>query len=111
MLKLPKSVKVAGFTYKIIPVASKDEVENEVKGACGYVDFRKQEIIICTAYSNERQLETLLHEILHTVHFHYHIESVVSDPDIEEHLTTKVSEGIFQVFKDNPEVLPLFKRV
>lgn len=111
MFELPKSVKVAGFTYSIRTVNSIEEIEKDMDGVSGFIDFIKQEIVICTAFSIERQVETLLHEIIHAVHCHYHIESIVPNPEDEENLTTTTAEGLFQVFKDNPKFLPLFKRV
>ena len=111
----PQKIRVAGFDYtvatkdEIIKVPFKDIGYNK-KGfadALGYNNYQKQEIVICTDAPEDRQKEVLLHEVLHSVINHF---AIPMPEDIEEmeNVVTGLSEGLYQVFNDNPEFIKVY---
>lgn len=98
-MKIPKQVKVAGYTYKvkyykILPY--KDA--NEEMGHC---DNNNLEIRIATHDPGTNQKlprqfleQTFLHELLHA------IDNAYNANKLEEEQVVRLSEGLYQVIKE-----------
>ena len=70
-------------------------LNNEAKyGTC---DFSEQIIEIEKRASNQRKIQTLLHELLHAISYEYSL-------DLSEHQVELLSIGLLQVFRDNPSL-------
>ena len=54
----------------------------------------------------DRIITVLLHEILHGIFYHY-LEDYTEN---EEHLVTQLAKGIYQVLKENPELIKLINK-
>ncbi len=85
-----KELKILGHTYtvKYDPNYSNSNTIGDV----GSVNFETGTIYIDNSMVNWEEL--LFHEIIHIVKYHFKIED-------EEDDTWRLSEGLFQIFKDN----------
>ena len=112
--QLPKTVKIGGIDYKIklydtysfLGGSTLTEVLD------GEFNLDKQIISLATKQkdnneliSTERLITVLLHEILHGIFYHY-LEDYTEN---EEHLVTQLAKGLYQVLKENPNLINLFK--
>lgn len=95
--KLPKQVRIGWLTYKITLM---NEESQALSQAFGFICHSKQQIRIAENQAPQQMANTLLHEILHGVHFIHG----VSNADDEETFTTLGANGLCQVWQDNPEV-------
>ena len=96
-MKLPKTLKIAGHTYKIFfPYKFNKKIrllgECDVNSLTIKVADRDKEGI---KLNNSTIKIIFLHEVLHAISFHYNCE-INKERDIRS-----LSEGVFQVFKDN----------
>ncbi len=92
-LKMPKKLKIGGRVYTVIFL--KEHKENLL----GQVNHTTRKIILFR-YSHGDKItkqgfeETLLHEIIHSI-------NAVFDIEIKETVINRLSEGLYQVLKDN----------
>ena len=100
-MKIPKSLKVGGHTYKVIlPYHFKEKYD-----IFGQSHHPSQEIRIGTddgngIRRNEEGIETtFIHEILHCVDKIYNGDELFEK--LGETGIEKIAEGLYQVFKDN----------
>jgi len=96
-MKIPKEIKVGGHIYKVIcPYHFKDRTDRV--GAC---DSLKNEIVIGDDNGNGEKRnkntieQTFFHEMLHA------IDKVYNADKLEEEVVERLSEGLYQVLKDN----------
>jgi len=103
--KRPKEIKIGCFTYKV-------KYKRTTGKNLGLTDLSKKQITIWKHDNKEVLRETLMHEILHVL-----MEDVVASveekkdlEDKEEAIVRLVNPRLFQVFKDNPNLVEfLFK--
>lgn len=92
--ELVEKVKVGGITYEI---KRKESVEvNQDKNYYGVCNFKDAVIEVSTTVNQQRQEQTLLHELMHAV-FH---EAGIEIED-EEDIVNRSSLVLYQVLKDN----------
>lgn len=95
MMKIPKSVRIAGIEYTVI-----DGVESLNDGfqmLMGQIDYLESEIRISDrAPSHQMKCVTLWHEILHGIQFNNGMEI-----ENEEQVIEMFARGIYQVLQDN----------
>lgn len=92
-MKIPKKVKVGGTHYKI-------KFVNEVSIGpeyCGSCDSSKLLIEVMNSYKKPAKEQIFLHELLHAIFNHCDLEH-------DEHLIEILSQALYMVIKDNPEV-------
>jgi hypothetical protein len=93
-----QSVRIFGLDYKLVsmPVAVSEAI-----GALGEIDFEKLEIKICAGLPDQKETETILHEIFHGI-----LEATGSEDikDGEEALVNRLASGMNSVLRDNPEL-------
>ena len=92
-----KQVKIGGFIYKIdFPYVFKERSDLIAQASHAELTIRLRK---CDDggedYHKNRLLEAILHEILHCIDYVYNNES------LQEKQVEGMSQGIYQVFKDN----------
>jgi len=94
----PNKIKIGNLTYTVkeLPPPAPMEVSNK-----GIILYREQELYLDSGVSHEALRECLLHEILHGILVQGGFEKETDD----DKLVCTLSNGIFQVFIDNPELL------
>lgn len=65
----------------------------------GEFDGERMEIAVAKGHADQ-QKETLLHEIMHGIEFHYDIDLDKEDPENHPNLT-KMSQALFAVMREN----------
>ena len=93
-----RDVKIAGQVYTIQEMPKGWHGQSNSYGQC---DTEKLLIHLATQIPSTRKAETLLHELLHAIYYEYG----VNHADDEEATVHILSAGLFQVFKDNPEIV------
>nr|WLW40598.1 hypothetical protein HIBIKMCM_00031 [Ralstonia phage BOESR1] len=83
-----------GRTYEIT-----FEEDLDVLGECGTIDCH---IAIKENQNPVEEADTVLHEVLHAVHF---LMDIGLSPKLEEQVVRKMATGLMQVFADNPQLL------
>jgi len=99
-LKIPKTLKIGGFIWKVL---ENQDVSNE-SGMFGSTHFKQQKFFIepIASVTQQKREQCLLHEILHAVWWQTGLfERYKDTPKIEEEIIHTLSNGIYQVLKDN----------
>ena len=94
-MKLPKSIKVAGYNCKV----TRGDIIVDGEGDFGTFDYNTYGIELAQEKdfdSEEQEASTFVHEWLHAILHIYKIK-VADEEDMVERLET----AIFQIFKDN----------
>lgn len=96
---LHDKVRVFGLDYRIVGMSRS---VSESLGALGEIDFDRLEIKICEGLADQKEAETLLHEILHGI-----LDATASQEtkDGEEALVNRLASGLTSVIRDNPELI------
>ena len=95
-MKIPKTLKVGGFNYKVIQGYKFKEKE-----LAGQADHRSLEIRLSSIdpggnkYAQAKIEECFLHELLHAV------DCVYNCNKLDEDTVDRLSNGLYQVLKDN----------
>ena len=98
---LPEKIKILGLDYKVEKVTyiSRDGF------LIGEIDHEQQIIKIVEAITDERATITLIHEMIHGI-----LASLGHNAEHEnETLIQGLSTSLYQCFKDNPQLLALFR--
>lgn len=96
-MKIPTKIKIAGFTYK---VTNNKKIADHSSSFATTVNSQ-QEINVGKGFPIQKQEQTFLHEILHAVWFCYGLKETGFDSKQEEHIVDALSNGLYQVLKDN----------
>jgi hypothetical protein len=101
-MKIPNKVKIAGFTWT---VEKNVDVQRDVtrEGNCyGSTHHVSQKIFVDPDITEQKTEHTFIHEVLHAIWFHYGLSKNKSfTPDQEELVVDSLSNGLYQVLKDN----------
>ena len=95
-MKIPKKIKVGGLEYKVLQGYAFKETE-----LMGQVSHSQTEIRLNNIdpygvqYPNQKKEECFVHEIIHA------IDSVYNNNSLEEKTVDRLSQGLYQVLKDN----------
>jgi hypothetical protein len=90
-------VVIAGYDY---PVVNKDRLEHDKRVCHGL--FSADDKITIRAASLDREWWTLVHEMLHAINHHYHVQEIMKwDEDQEEIHTTLLGDALFDTLKRN----------
>lgn len=118
----PKKIRIAGFDYdlhvtddkikiKASECKSMEEGEEDVEiTLMGCINDNDQIIRLSTDYHPQQQLSTLLHEIVHGIISINHIP-VPEDHNTLELIVDGIANGLFLLFRDNPELLKLYTNI
>jgi len=97
IMKIPKQIKIGGHTYKV----KEDHKFVERSDLLGLCDHYQRIIFITPFDVNGAKRgrtgieETFIHELLHAV------DEIYNSKKLEEDTVKRISEGLYQVFKDN----------
>ena len=95
MKKIPKHVEIIGHKFTVI---LSTEISDEELGRC---DYNNQKILISKNQASDTMRDTLLHEIIHAVHWLMGL----ADNSTEEEFTARTTTGLRSVMLQNPEVV------
>lgn len=95
-MRRPRRVKILGFNYKIVGITPAQAMGFGIEGM-----HKADELEICVAdhLPPIRQVQVLLHEILHGVCYSMGLRGEALD---EETVVEKMSDGLLAVWRDNP---------
>jgi len=97
-MKIPENVKIGWRNYLVKMVEERRDEEGELLS--GQIDFTNHIIYIDNNLNIDEQIVSFLHEVVHGI-FYSHCHSDWGD---NEDLVESVSEGLFQIMKDNPKI-------
>lgn len=95
-MKIPSSIRINGTDWDI---DLNEEVMSNQDGALGMTDCTKLKIYMRPSISTQQFVCTLIHELLHALIWQNGLRSVLKDD--EEQIVMALSQGIFQVFREN----------
>jgi len=95
-------VKIGNFYYtvKALPPVPPREIGNR-----GMICYKEQEILLDSGLSPESLRVCFLHEIIHGILSESGL-SFDENADEEDKIVRVISNGIYQVFSENPELIP-----
>lgn len=88
-------IKVGGITYDVVYT---EDISGFLYGSCNY---EKGKILISSKTGEERQQQTLIHEMLHAIMFETGLTQEEEDEDREEEMVNRISLVLHQVLADN----------
>lgn len=92
---LPKEIKLRGHTFLLKPKVPELLMG---PGHWGLIDFGEGTISIVAGIPASRQIESILHEVLHGLLFGQNVKC-------EEALVTTLTEGFLMFLRDNPQLV------
>lgn len=105
--ELPKMVKIGYQYYEVKKVSDGEHFLKNMDGEVfGMTDYKRATIYIDDQVNEVDEANTLLHEILHAVHFNHGYGCKNAQPEwTDENFVTSGANGLCQVFQDNPELV------
>ena len=105
----PGYIRIGGVDYDLKLIKDYAFIsDNKTEINDGEFDINRSEIRLATTLKDgktlidlDRTKTVLLHEILHGIFYHY-LEDFTEN---EEHLVTQLAKGLYQVLKDNPDLV------
>lgn len=89
------TVNICGIPYQV------DEFEADVdRNLMGRLQYDTAQIFIRKDIPLDKKMETLLHEVMHTVY----MNAGLQPNDEEEKVVTALSSGVYQFLKENKDV-------
>lgn len=102
--RLPRVVKIGGYTYRIKVVATDDpnlaHPADPEQRCDGMTYETTQRIYLDATMHPQRAAVVVLHELIHAINSVYG----VTDESTEEQVTTQISTGLMAFWRDNPKV-------
>lgn len=99
-MTIPATIKIGGFQWT---VEENDKVANE-GGVYGSTHHTKQRIFLEPNETQQKKEQTFLHEVMHAIWDNSGLSKRYKrdkDGDIEEEIMHALSNGLYQVLKDN----------
>lgn len=90
----PETLRLMGREYTVTYTEDLEEL-----GSCAVEDCS---IEVRDGQHPVEEADTVLHEVLHAVHF---LMDIGLTPKMEEHVVRKMATGLMQAFADNPHLL------
>ena len=80
----PKKIRIAGYDYDIYSLKTKQDVEHKVciPGCIGAINTQEHYIVYPEDINDQQNINTLLHEVIHGVIFHYTVPISEEDNEI-----------------------------
>lgn len=101
-MKLPDKIKVGAFDIQVIQLQGAESLSH---GIDGHFSAAEQVIRIDKSLAKYKLMDTLLHEILHSIYYVGHLDS----DDDEEKTVSVISTMLTQVIRDNPKLLKFWQ--
>ena len=96
-----KIVRIGGVDFE---VRSNPEL-SIAADACGRISVNLSRIEIEPSMSQQRQAQTMLHEIVHGIIITSKLNDVLENDDDKERLVDGLAYGLLQVVRDNPDLI------
>jgi len=97
-MPLPDELMILGKKYKVAYYANQIDVDPEhKKELLGHISHNRAEIRIWVSTSRDVMLQTLLHEIIHALAVHFHLDKL----DAEERDVDLLATGIYDTLTRN----------
>jgi len=93
---IPSKVKIGGLVYDVLFESKLFDADNT--RLYGQIDYNMLTIKLEKDYCKQKQEVTLWHEIVHGIAVEYGVE-------LEEEDIDRIAGGIYQVIKDNPDLV------
>ncbi len=90
-------IRIGYANYNIV-----DETKKKLDGEFAH---RKKELRISPHLDSEGKLNTIIHEVLHGVWFHWGLTEAIDGKNSEETAVNALANGLTQVIRDNPDFL------
>lgn len=104
----PLVLRIGPFDYEVRWV---DRPEATVERRFGWCDNNDQVICVQLGLKCQKTADTLLHEIAHALVWNYGGAIDESDHIKEEDFVGWIANGLIQVWRDNPDLLPWFQEI
>ena len=97
-MKIPKKIKIGGFIWTI-----EENQDVALEGNMfGSTHYRTQKLFLEKESTQQKKEQCLLHEIMHAIWWQTGLnERYKEKREIEEEIIQTLSNGIYQVLKDN----------
>ena len=97
-MKIPDKLKILGFDWTI-----EDHKDIAYQGNCyGATHQGSQKIFLEPDMTPQKREQVFIHEMMHAIFWQMGLcERYKKDKEIEEEIITTMSQGIYQVLKDN----------
>lgn len=106
-MKMPKKIKVSYSDYEISEARKEFADQNLFDGL---TDFEQQKIKYKADLKPNDVVNTIIHEILHCINFHFGMKHTQAQSSkMEEQFVDCAANGLTTVFRDNPELLTWIK--
>jgi hypothetical protein len=103
-MKLPSTLMIG---HQVYTIEEKNKEWFKDAERFGHCDFAGSTIaVVNTDMTNAHIINTLIHETLHAMWREYSLP-----PEPEEHIVTCLANGLTQMFRDNPELLKVLKKL
>lgn len=94
-------INILGTIYKIKYFSKPSDVDHNGRNACfGQVDFWTRTIRLYDKQTKEELFQTLMHEVIHAITYHLHIDDITKSPR-EETIVDLLATGLKDVFTRN----------
>lgn len=112
-MHIPSSLKIGGHTYKVIcPYGFRDRGDLSGQHDASLLEIRidNRDGWSHVEKPDSRIRQILMHEILHAIDSAAGLNELNGGTKENERIVEAISEGLCQVFSDNPELLKLFEK-
>ena len=89
-----REIRIIGHRYRVKVVTTLPA------DTLGHIDTSEQLILLADCLQPDGMKDTLLHEVIHGVHYHFGLD----DDSKEEEFTSRTATGLRAVMIDNPEL-------
>ena len=96
-----KTIRIGGMDFEVRVNPELSISEN----ACGKISVNLSRIEIEPSMSQQRQAQTMLHEIVHGIIRTSRLGDVLQNSDDEERFIDGLAFGMLQVIRDNPDLI------
>lgn len=103
-MKLPETLLIGHQVYRVEPKTTEWMMDSSRYGHCDYITSTIA--IVTQGLGNAHIINTLIHETLHALFREYNLPQ-----EHEEHIVTCLANGLTQMFRDNPELLKVVKKL
>jgi hypothetical protein len=110
-MTLPDSVKIGGHTYSLLfPYCFKERADLSGQKDSDLLEIRVSEVDSCGNVRADSVIAvTMIHELIHAIDSSAGLKELNNGSKEQERIVECLANGLYQVFKDNPCLLDIFK--
>lgn len=105
---IPTHIRVGPYRYTVYRDSARmADIRNEsdVAHRVGQVSFQKLEIDIDPKLAHDRQVSTILHEVLHACWQFANLDNFTDEKVDSEQIISGLERGVLCVLRDNPDLV------